>query len=202
MTNKFEELALWYLRLNGYLTVPNFILHPAGRGGQRGEEDILGVRFPYSKEVAGVELKPDDRLVRRDMKTDFIIAQVKGGEGECDLSSTWRETEKEEERCYVLKWLGMVPDREVPKVAENLYTNKIYETGDCWGIRLVCLGKRLSDGLSPNVVQIKFEQVAEFFSSRFELFRKQKRDIEQWPEPIKQLANMNKNRILHWLRAV
>lgn len=69
MGNKFEQLALWYLRLNGYLTVPNFVLHPDTPGSERTDADLLAVRFPYSGEVAGTPMRRDDILVRQDGKT-------------------------------------------------------------------------------------------------------------------------------------
>jgi hypothetical protein len=44
-----EKVAYWYLRLNGFLQIENFYVHPAGRGGARTDADLLAVRFPYPK---------------------------------------------------------------------------------------------------------------------------------------------------------
>lgn len=30
-----EEVAYWYFRLNGFLQIENFVVHPTGGGGQR-----------------------------------------------------------------------------------------------------------------------------------------------------------------------
>src|SRR3954471_3292614 len=52
-----DDLASWFLRLNGCLTMVNFVVH----GRQRlkpGEFDILAVRFPDRREV----LPPDEVL--------------------------------------------------------------------------------------------------------------------------------------------
>ena len=46
--NSREWLCLWYLRLNGDFTLPNFYAH--GRRGPLTEVDVLGVRFPLSRE--------------------------------------------------------------------------------------------------------------------------------------------------------
>jgi hypothetical protein len=46
--NSSEWLCLWYLRLNGYFTLPNFIAH--GRRGPLTEVDVLGIRLPHSTE--------------------------------------------------------------------------------------------------------------------------------------------------------
>ena len=44
-----ERLAYWYLRLNGFLTIENFILHPRTTGKQKTDIDLVGVRFPHRK---------------------------------------------------------------------------------------------------------------------------------------------------------
>ena len=40
------QLAYWYLRLNGLLNIPDFVVHPEQGGNQRTDVDVLGVRFP------------------------------------------------------------------------------------------------------------------------------------------------------------
>ena len=117
MVNKFEQLAVWYFRLNGYFTVPNFILHPNTPGGQRTDADVLAVRFPHSTEVAGCKMERDSALKCSDEKIDFIIAEVKGGG--CALNGPWTDP-KQENMHYVIKWLGMVPEPKVDKIAKEL----------------------------------------------------------------------------------
>ena len=45
-----EKLAYRYLRLNGFLQIENFYVHPRTRGGARPDADLLGVRFPHRRE--------------------------------------------------------------------------------------------------------------------------------------------------------
>lgn len=45
-----EKVAHWYLRLNGFLQIENFYVHPSGRGGARTDADLLAVRFPFRAE--------------------------------------------------------------------------------------------------------------------------------------------------------
>ena len=45
-----ERVASWYLRLNGFLQIENFYVHPEGRGGARTDADLLAVRFPHRAE--------------------------------------------------------------------------------------------------------------------------------------------------------
>jgi hypothetical protein len=45
-----EKVAYWYLRLNGFLQIENFVIHPGRCVGQRTDADLLAVRFPYRAE--------------------------------------------------------------------------------------------------------------------------------------------------------
>lgn len=72
MADKHERFVASYLRLNGYFTVPNFIVHAgddptrisAGQVGNYTETDILGVRLPHSREITG-NLTERERFVLR-----------------------------------------------------------------------------------------------------------------------------------------
>jgi hypothetical protein len=48
---KTEKLVYWYLRLNGFLTIENFVVHPDQSREQRTDVDIIGVRFPFRAEL-------------------------------------------------------------------------------------------------------------------------------------------------------
>ena len=69
--NTLEQLGLWYLRLNGYFTMPNFIAHC--HDGARTDVDVLGVRFPHSSEY------PDDaaRLFFPCDRIDIVLGEAK-----------------------------------------------------------------------------------------------------------------------------
>src|SRR5258707_13497545 len=70
-----EQLAYWYLRLNGFLTIPNFIVHPEQGRNQETDVDLLAVRFPYRAELRTME---DDEVFTRVREKSFIaFAEVK-----------------------------------------------------------------------------------------------------------------------------
>ena len=49
--DRAEEVAEWYLRLNGFFLIPGFIVHPdKRRNTPRTEADFLGIRLKYSSE--------------------------------------------------------------------------------------------------------------------------------------------------------
>jgi hypothetical protein len=94
MADRYETFVRWYLRFNGYLTVENFVIHEPVAGGvpQGGEFDVVGVRFPYSRESPGFDIEldksPIDDQAREDRLVDVVIAEVKSG-GRTGLNPIW-----------------------------------------------------------------------------------------------------------------
>lgn len=56
--NYGEELAYWYLRLNGFFPISRYVIHRAEEGRDPSDCDVLGVRFPHVYEPVGG--KPGD----------------------------------------------------------------------------------------------------------------------------------------------
>ena len=84
MVNFGERIAYWYLRLNGFLLVEDFVLHRQdGRGTS--DADLLGVRLRHSMESidnARFELHSAiQKLVgdEADPKHVALVVQVKTG---------------------------------------------------------------------------------------------------------------------------
>ena len=47
-----EDLVYWFFRLNGCLTMENFIVHPDTAGPPETDADLIAVRFPHRRETA------------------------------------------------------------------------------------------------------------------------------------------------------
>lgn len=82
MVNIAEEYAALYLRLNGFLVLPNFT--HLSHSGHAKESDIIGLRCPNSIEKVNGDIFPiDNSLFSNDMmnKSEVIpiICEVKGG---------------------------------------------------------------------------------------------------------------------------
>jgi hypothetical protein len=190
LANCFEHLVQWYLRLNGYFLVGDFVVHdPMGEpSGARSrgpieeatDVDILAVRLPNAQEqVLGQALPLDESLIDESCheRIDCLIAEVKG-EAEGDLNRVWHPDANKAARSQraietVVRRLGVVPEAEVGGVAERLREAYVVESGP-WRIRLwyFCYGTRDKgfDG-SPRVrergvPQANLRQMAEFFRQR------------------------------------
>ncbi|MED0673763.1 hypothetical protein P4S95_26750 [Aneurinibacillus aneurinilyticus] len=82
MLNYGEELVYWYLRLNGFFLIDNFVLHQEQGGSRTSDSDLLGVRFPYVSETfGGQENDWDEKLFGKVDKNKILgfICEVKTG---------------------------------------------------------------------------------------------------------------------------
>ena len=94
-----EKVAYWYFRLNGYLQIENFVIHPGRRGGQRTDADLLAVRFPHRAERLiddPNDIMPDDepRLSLYHDLNDVVIAEVKTNQP-CTLNGPWTREDRQ-----------------------------------------------------------------------------------------------------------
>ena len=88
-----ESVAYWFFRLNGCLTIVNFVVHPDltqedEPRSQRTDVDILAVRFPHRCELftSGKPMK-DHKVFESTNLIDIVIAEVK--HGRCNLNGPW-----------------------------------------------------------------------------------------------------------------
>ena len=84
MTNFGETLTYWYLRLNGFFPLTNFVLHRTNTIRHSADADLLAVRFKHVYEkVGGQPTDWDDWFSRNDLKFSNyitgIIVEVKTG---------------------------------------------------------------------------------------------------------------------------
>jgi hypothetical protein len=171
--NGHEWLGLWYLRLNGYFTLPNFMAHR--RRGALTEVDVLGVRFPYSE-----EFEDDPNLKIPKDRTDIVFAEAKGKKIE-ELNGPWGSPEHRA-LDYVLKRVGVAPAAQVEELAKGLYAKRMAEV-DGYRIRIVCFADAISENLLKQGVTFVFwAQVLDFIRKRFRENAKLKRDHEAWDE--------------------
>jgi hypothetical protein len=117
-----DDIAYWFLRLNGCLTIRNFLLHPERSGGLRTDADVVGVRFPYRREY-GME---DHPLFEGSTRIEFVIAEAKAHEP-CSLNGPWKDPHKTNIN-HLLRSIGPLPADHVVLAAEALYR----EVGRLW----------------------------------------------------------------------
>src|SRR5579863_7121954 len=191
-----EKVAYWYFRLNGFLQIENFVVHPGRRGGQRTDADLLGVRFPHRAEFLLDHPEPmrdDEETLNLSAElVDIAIAEVKTNQL-CALNGPWTDEERENVH-RLLAALGCVPNGLIREAASRIYQDGVFR-GDALRIRLIAVGGVKNPELFerfPKVVQITWRQVLKFIWHRFHTYRRQKTQVQQWDEQgllLKKLAD-------------
>ena len=80
--NYGEEIAYWYLRLNGFFPITNFVIHRSTEIKHSADCDLLAIRLPFVYEEVGG--KPDDwdKGLAKELgfdRTIGVICEVKTG---------------------------------------------------------------------------------------------------------------------------
>lgn len=173
-----EDLAYWYFRLNGFFTIPNFIIHQDIGIGQRTDVDMFGVRFPHRAELLENPMDDED-LFTKYPKPYIVIVEVK--KDRCSLNGPWTDPKKENMH-RVLHALGAFYPGYIDNIANQLYEHGFYE-GEFYIMSLVCVGKRTNPEYLrryPKVPQITWENIARFIFNRFSKYYEQKSINRQW----------------------
>jgi hypothetical protein len=190
-----EQLAYWYLRLNGFLTIPNFVVHPEHGRNQGTDVDILGVRFPYRAESHPDSMSDDTTFAGPAKpfgeKSFVALAEVKTGL--CKLNGAWTDPDKRNMQ-RVLAALGIVPMSEVEAVAQSIYEKGCY-SNQLYHVSMVCVGRDTNPDITRDyaqVPQISWDRVLRFIFGRFRDFYKQKVAHGQWDQQGRDLWDCSK----------
>jgi hypothetical protein len=168
-SSKAEILTKWYLRLNGYFTIDNFIVHNPdiisnGIVSNSTETDVLAIRLKHSREIAGeLHIANDEMLLNGLLSNlDFVIAEVKTGD-EKKPNKVWRNNNKEAVK-YIIRFSGIIEsEEEITRVAEKLLIERIYEKKDrSYRIRLIIFSETKPNKNWENVTHIFLEHIVDF----------------------------------------
>jgi len=192
-----ERVAYWYFRLNGFLQIENFVVHPGRKGGQRTDADILAVRFPYRAEFLLDHHEPMqddiDTLALSADQIDIVIAEVKTNQP-CILNGPWT-IEDRQNVPRVLAAIGCLPRERIDTAAKDIYGEGLHAS-DGLRIRLVAIGRDHNIELAashPRVVQLTWSQILHFIWNRFDKYRQQKTQVDQWDRSGKHLKRLAEN---------
>ena len=127
MRNYAEEFAYWYLRLNGFFPITDFVLHIQG-----GDTDTLALRAPFTEElVKGSRLQEDPFLKKMIEECGVglhqlfvgVIAEVKSGKNAVSRRDVCKKF-SEEDLKYNLRRLGLIEKQDISTVANKLLKSK------------------------------------------------------------------------------
>jgi hypothetical protein len=187
LPTKSEELAQWYFRLNGFLTLPNFVLHPSSPGSQRTDADVIGVRFPFRREFGSHEI--DEPGFRKHSSTPyFVLAEVKSGW--VGPNRAWRDSTKSNIE-DILAAVGPFDSEENKVAAEQLRSHGVYQGRGLY-CSLFFIGEQLDESATgfEKVPHRTWNDVLSFIYKRFTEFAPLKTQTDQWDETGRKLSNL------------
>jgi hypothetical protein len=189
MNIQAEQLAYWYLRLNGFLMTPAFVVHPDRGRNQETDVDLIGVRFPYRAENLLRPMEDDPRFTTVGEKILVVLVEVKTGE--MRLNGPWTNRDRNN-MLRVLRAIGPLGREESRLAARALYEHGSYRS-QLYQIVLVCIGSRINPNLRhshPAVEQITWDDVTHFIYDRFRAYQNEKRSHGQWNQTGQNLWNV------------
>lgn len=171
-----EDVAYWFFRLNGCLTIQNFLVHPDQKGPARTDADLLALRFPWRRE----QDMRDHRLFEDRDLPSLLLVEVKSG-GACKLNGPWTDPEAGN-LGRILSAVGCYEQAEIEKVADALYRRGAYRGGsvDASLIAVAEYGSEELKRISPLSQQLLWDEILRFIFERFQRYRTQKANHPQW----------------------
>lgn len=140
MANFGERIAYWYLRLNGFFLVEDFVLHRADHGPRTADADFLGIRLRHSIELMdGAKL--DEHADLRDALGGFdrnigVVVQVKTGE-----VGTPGAAFDVARMTVALRFIGAAGEVAVGRLAEELRTRAVTDSLGGWRFAKVLIAE-------------------------------------------------------------
>ena len=159
MDNYGEELGYWYLRLNGFFPITNFVLHSLRKDNcekpYNADVDLLAIRPPDAcEEIEGYRLKWDPTIVPKGEQSNYIFVY-------CEVKTGNYEVEK------------LFPDERIEYVKKRCGLASAYRKSFCVtnnennDIKKVLIANKKEKGVPNDIVFIFLKDVISYIRGRF-----------------------------------
>lgn len=171
-----EAIAYWYLRLNGFFPLVNFVLHRHEHFSHNADADLLAVRFPFVAEPIGGQDEDWDHsrfndwgLAHRE-NIVCIICEVKTGRV---TSSAIRRSFSVERLRIALQRFGVHPPETLNTIAGQLGDDAVTTQGHITYAKLLIAGDDSNLGAVP-CCRISLQESVDFIRGRMAKYRNSK----------------------------
>ena len=185
---RVEPLAYWYLRLNGFLTTPNFVVHPDAGSNQETDIDAIGIRLGERAENLVRPMADDPRLIDPTRPVHVVLTEAK--HGEAAVNQSWLLPDRRN-ILRVLRAVGVADAARSERIAKRIAVRGAYISPRL-RVEILCLAGRRSMTLAtrlPDAKQVLWSETLEFIYARFTGYHREKRAHGQWDTTGKLLWN-------------
>lgn len=127
MRNYGEELAYWYLRLNGFFVLDNFVYHRISKNNQNGDADLLAIRLPNVKGEIGGRMNDWDEILFKylgEYEIAAVLCEVKTGKNP-DFNKAFGDRKLE----YALNRIGFAKN-DIDQILEQQKSHYLLKSRD------------------------------------------------------------------------
>ena len=201
MSNYAERLAYWFLRLNGFFLVENYVIDSYH---SRAEHDLLAVRLPYTEEkIRGAKVEPHD-LFREGGELDVcrdailgLVVQVKGGRPFARRKQYPRSAFYEERMRHALKRIGATCDEKILEEAIDVLCAKarskpVYR-GDGFAFAKVLIAARPPER-PRSYCSVPLDDVKEYVRKRMRASAQKESHWHYFKDPLLQYIILDEGR--------
>lgn len=173
--NYADAMGYWYLRLNGFFPLGNFVLHDYNEDLHTADRDLLAVRMPHVEEAVGGQPVDWDTArftawgVNHERQIIGTVVEVKGGihaHGPGDAFTTERLRQAV---CRLGFFTGELRDAAI----ERLTTERCF-IHDEFAIVKLLITANPQNTRRPHWHQVSLREVDGFICDRFSRYREQK----------------------------
>ena len=123
--NYGEEIAYWYLRLNGFFPITNLVIHRSSRIDHSSDCDVLAIRMPFVYEEIGGQSDDWDKFLAQEIGFEHIIGVI------CEVKTGAYELKNifcPEYVNYCVNRLGLTRREAIEEIAEQFRSGPLLET--------------------------------------------------------------------------
>lgn len=191
--NYGETLVYWYLRLNGFFPLVDFVLHRHEETISNSADcDVLAVRHPHTYEAIGGQTTDwDPKLSAMGIKLRDriigIIVEVKTGQDIYEIRNNTRLSFCNDRTKYAVQRLGFWPQANTADVVDALNTEVSYQDDTFQVFKLLVADKMPPVEQPEKWKQLTLKQVETFIVERFKKYQGQKHpDRLRFPSDLMQ----------------
>lgn len=158
MNNYGEAWAYWYLRLNGFFPLGNFVVHKDSVVRHRADVDLLGVRPPHVFEEVGGQQDDWDPALKHGFDLSQTLAWI------CEVKTGRFDEEKLFRPDIVgraVRRLGLVRSEEADAVVDTLRVTATATSGAVTFAKVLFSAEPRADGSYLNIPEAHIDKFVE-----------------------------------------